>query len=152
MLKSKSILIMLMSIWGCSPNNKNNKEVKALAPISTVNTDQSINNSKEDFDDFFKKFDSDSVFQRSRIKFPLTIITIDETGENNVEKYISKNEINHIGVNKLTELNMAFKKKRLTVDKVEVQFQIENTGYEKDYLFARSSGKWFLILVKDLSD
>lgn len=67
---------------------------------------------REDFTEFFKKFDSDSVFQRTRIKFPLKIVDMDETGEKQIESYISAKEISHIGIGRLKEPNMILKKKR----------------------------------------
>ncbi|MGE6218442.1 hypothetical protein ACQKCH_01350 [Nubsella zeaxanthinifaciens] len=107
---------------------------------------------QEDFTEFFTKFDSDSVFQRTRIKFPLKIVDMDETGEKQKENYISAKEISHIGIGRLKEPDMTFKKKQVAMDKFEIQFTTDDTGYEVNYFFERRLGKWFLISVRDLSD
>ncbi len=47
---------------------------------------------------------------------------------------------------------MTLKKKQVAMDKFEIQFTTDDTGYEVNYFFERRLGKWFLISVRDLSD
>lgn len=147
MSKPIAILTLLVVLFSCSQP----EATTAKPDVSTIKADR-IAPEQEKFDSFFDRFDSDSAFQKSRIKFPLKLVSMDETGEKNVESYISETEINHIGVGKLKESQMIFKKRQLSKNKMQIKFQIDDTGYEKDYFFESRFGKWFLVSVADLSD
>lgn len=148
MLKSIVFSFRLAMLLSCN-QNKNFTSTKHTTSTSNKR-DSALQ--QEDFTEFFKKFDSDSVFQRTRIKFPLKIVDMDETGEKQIESYISAKEISHIGIGSLKEPNMILKKKQVAMDKFEIQFTTDDTGYEVNYFFERRLGKWFLISVRDLSD
>ena len=150
MVKSRYIFTILALTFGCSSGNSTTPKIGDSSAAFSLKTVAIV--SEENFDVFFKKFDSDSVFQRSRIQFPLKYETLEDEGDPNTIKYISKNEIYHVGLHKLKEPKMTIAKKVTGSSKVEMQFRIEDTGYEKNLFFSRRDKKWFLIAVNDLSD
>lgn len=36
--------------------------------------------------------------------------------------------------------------------KILVRYQLEDTGYEKDFTFENKEGKWYLVMITDNSD
>lgn len=67
-MKDVTKIILALLICSSCSNEAINREKSKF---------QKSNKDIENFDVFFKKFSSDSVFQRSRIKFPLTVETYD---------------------------------------------------------------------------
>lgn len=151
MIKPGHILTVFILASGCGPVNSSDPKIGTDSSSTTrFNTVQ--DHSEENFELFFKKFDSDSVFQHSRIDFPLKYETLGDEGDPNTISYISKNDIYHIGLNKLKEPKMIHAKKITDSSKIEMKFVIEDTGYEKDLVFEKKGEKWFLVAVSDLSD
>ncbi len=151
MINSRYIFTILVLTFGCNSVNNTAPKIGADSSLATVLKTVHVG-SEENFEVFFKKFDSDSVFQRSRIRFPLKYETLGDEGDPNTIKYISNNEIYHIGLYKLKEPKMTNVRKVTDSAKVEMQFRIEDTGYEKKLFFTKKDKKWFLVAVNDLSD
>jgi hypothetical protein len=61
-------------------------------PAKHITTNTTVNSSGENFDEIYNRFHSDSLFQMSRIKFPLKGTSIDGNGE---KKWLVK-----LGINK----------------------------------------------------
>lgn len=150
MIKSSYIFTILVLTFGCNSGDSTAPKIGDSSVVANLKTVAVV--SEENFEMFFKKFDSDSVFQRSRIQFPLKYETLGDEGDPSTIKYISKNDIYHIGLHKLKEPKMTSAKKVTDSSKVEIQFRIEDTGYEKNLFFAKRDKKWFLVAVNDLSD
>ena len=147
-MKKLFLIVTCLFLFGCTSKNANQNSIPA-APVKQSDTTQ------ENFDVFFKKFQTDSVFQKSRIEFPLKSTTIDEDG--NSKKSISKDEwiknkwtfIHFFATYKSKEI---IKKTSLGQTKLEINFQVEDTGIERHFLFVKVKGKWELNSVEDLSD
>ena len=107
-----------------------------------------INNRSDgnnEFISFFAAYNSDSVFQKASVTFPLPVIS-DSVEIRKIEKRDwsfsplidgerSMNNIHH-----------------LTSDTVIVGYSLEDTGIQVDHWFIRKDGKWSLVKVIDSSD
>jgi hypothetical protein len=111
---------------------------------------------KEDFNTFYQKFFGDSIYQNSRILFPLTWhqeSPIVETKDSVIEK--SKWVYSDFGFYK-NHFNVRvydnFQKKFRPTDKMLVSFEGVECGINYNFYFKRIKGKWFLIKINDYSD
>jgi hypothetical protein len=105
----------------------------------------------EDFDLFFKKFNTDPAFQLSRINFPFKLTQVDEY-DNKTMEMIPVKQWNHINMLvKQTHKNI-IRKHPINKNKINVQFQLEDTGIEVNYCFVNKNDKWWLVSMDDLSD
>jgi len=105
---------------------------------------------KESFDDFFEKFNKDSIFQFSRINFPL----------NNEIYDVESNELykENIKLENWKYFNfLALSKKyvktvhQIKKDEVKINIQIIDTGVNVDYFFMVKNQKWILVKIVDES-
>jgi hypothetical protein len=114
--------------------------------------DKGLNKGKlitiENFDDFYSKFHSDSIFQMSRIKFPLKGKQIDGDGERgwSKEKWVLfKTPIYKVDTLKFrTEY-----KKTKTMFKEKVW--IESSGFSFECRFELIDSKWYLVYALDMN-
>ncbi|WP_293310855.1 DUF4348 domain-containing protein [Pedobacter sp. UBA5917] len=151
MIKPGYVLSILIFAFGCGQINTADRKITNDSS-TTTHLKTVPDHAEESFDQFFKKFDTDSVFQHSRIEFPLKYESLDDEGDPNTISYISKSDLPHIGLNKLKEPKMMHTKKITDSSKIEMKFVIEDTGYEKKLVFEKKGEKWFLFAVSDLSD
>ena len=100
----------------------------------------------EDFDRFYDKFHKDSIFQISRIKFPLDGAKFD-SGE---EMKWSKNNWTMLKTRifdvDTTEFKIEFKKNN---DSFYQKYWIENSGFWGEYKFKLIENKWYLVYAVD---
>ncbi|MFD1605194.1 DUF4348 domain-containing protein [Flavobacterium artemisiae] len=95
----------------------------------------------ENFNSFLKKFNEDKDFQLSRVKFPLTIKTIDDNLQDITVTITQKN----YRILKLDDKNMDFRQKNVLKQKSAiVQQRGIDTGIYADYIFELKDNKWFL--------
>ena len=115
-------------------------------PVRHSTTNTSVNSSAEDFDKFYKRFHSDSLFQISRINFPLEGMSIDGNGE---KKWTRENwELMRTRIYDVdtTEYKTTYKKypKQFTQ-----KAWLENSGFSTECRFELIKKKWFLVYVMD---
>ncbi|KFF05452.1 hypothetical protein [Flavobacterium reichenbachii] len=132
------IIAFIFTILSCNKNKNNHK-------LSLEKEGRQI----ENFDQFNKRFHSDSVFQISRVDFP-----IEGTHVSGFEHYdwTKKNwEFQIVPVseqNKIDEYQHSLiKSDTLIIEK----FWIENSGFQVERKFKIIDGKWFLIYYNDIS-
>jgi hypothetical protein len=104
---------------------------------------------KEGFDEFFIKFNKDSIFQASRIVFPLKNDIYDSDSNECNHKHIKKAEwkyFNSLSLSKEYIRNIN-KKKEETI----LNIQAVDTGINVDYVFILVKEQWFLIKIVDSS-
>jgi hypothetical protein len=100
----------------------------------------------ENFDEFYHKFHTDSVFQMSRIRFPLEGKMIDGqdeiawTKENWIVMRTKIYDIDH------NQYKTSFKKTETTFFQ---KFWLENSGLSADYRFELIGKKWYLVYALD---
>lgn len=116
----------------------------------------SVKSQNEDFDVFIKKFSQDSIFQLSRITFPLTYISWDYEEDEEIITTTQKEQY------KFDRLFYSLKKKEdaypVFYDNFECKFQdsgervFQWKGFysmDRRYYFKRIEEEWFLIKILD---
>jgi hypothetical protein len=121
------ISILLTTLIGC--NSKRYNQLKISASDSLT----------ENFDEFYNRFHSDSLFQMSRIKFPLQGGSAEDVEWTKENWNVLKTKIYDVDTSKFK-----IKYKR-TDKKFTEKFWIENSGYWSEYRFEVIGGKWFLV-------
>lgn len=105
-----------------------------------------INESVEDFDMFYDKFHEDSLFQVSRIKFPLGGLSVE-----GVNKTPWTRENLPLLVTKIYDIDTT--KYKATYSKTNKTFTqkvwIENSGFSSEYRFELIDNKWYLVYIFD---
>lgn len=115
-------------------------------PKGTLMYDFSDN---ETFDSFIEKFSLDSLFQESRVIFPLNKTTLDENLQE-VKQLVKPQEYWRIVLESSDQHSMRYyQKKKKNLGIVEMK-NIENESVI-EYIFELKDGEWFLIEIKDLS-
>jgi hypothetical protein len=118
--------------------------------------DKSIQNDFS-FGQFFRSFSKDSVFQLTRIKFPLDYFSLDKDGTQE-EMIIEKDEWTFID---FTGDVIAYKQetdkfkpfiKRMGKDNVTYTREGVDNGIHIEYTFHKIDGKWTLVKVFDTSN
>jgi hypothetical protein len=103
--------------------------------------------SSENFDKFYLRFHSDSLFQMQRVKFPMQGYTIDSTGKQLA--WTKQNWLIHrMGIQ---EVDTSIYKTSVKKDPglYEENIFIEGGGFRVKRLFKQEKGKWYLILFED---
>lgn len=97
----------------------------------------------ENFESFYFKFNQDSIFQISRVKFPIKVYIIDGNYNPNEANENTNWEI--IDWRFLNFKNSDFKIKILKTDSIiKHSLYQENSGFEVYREFKLEKGKWFL--------
>ena len=144
------LMIAVMLHLSCQSNSNQKISTAATGHIgSPAKSKDSID--KNDFASFFKKFKVDSNFQKSRIIFPLKYILRGDEGAADSTKMIASNQMNFIALF-ISKSKGDLIQALLKPGKRMVRYQLEDTGYEKDFTFETREGKWYLVLITDSSD
>ncbi len=146
-MKSAYIILVFICLFFAFACNRTSKEItqqeknteKTIPPKAEYKTKPLA---PEKFDRFYQKFHNDSIFQVSRIKFPLQGYTIDSTGRHNAWKkenwVMHKIIVNHIDTSQFTV------EKDLTSTTYKEKIYIEGGGFSATRIFKMFDGKWFL--------
>jgi len=124
--------IAVLSLAGCNPKG---------GTTNTTSTD-----SIENFDKFYDQFHKDSIFQMTRIQFPLAGGISDGQGE---EKWTKKNWIPL--KMKITEVDTTeYKTSSYKTDSLySEKIWLNNSGFWQEYTFKLIDKKWFLVYAED---
>jgi hypothetical protein len=153
-----SIFISILLLSSCKNKSATNIELNYFEDTTSLVLKEQVEESIEDFDTFFLYFQNDSVFQVSRIKFPLKYyiydfdLGIDSLGE--IVDLTTKREVIFNKDEWVYESFNQYKKRIFKVGETEydVELQIIDTGVSITYTFKFSNNnKWYLIEVKDES-
>lgn len=138
MTKSFKKSFLLLTILSISSISIHCDKSKKTSPKTIISKEVTI----ENFDQFYDKFHNDSIFQMSRIKFPLEGHQLSSDGEINWSKAnwtTLKTKIHDIDT---TEYKIDYKK----TDKSFYQkFWVENSGFWSEYKFKVINKKWYLV-------
>jgi hypothetical protein len=151
-------LILVLTFSGCKPESgkvETENATESKKEVAEVKIPENVDNDFKVFIDYFSK---DSIFQVSRVNFPLKVMEVDENNTlESIEKTISKTEY--------TKLDFEYPKDALTreYDKYTQKIKtnenkavIEIRGYDNgictDFFFEKLNGKWFLKSWNDTSD
>jgi hypothetical protein len=112
-------------------------------------------NDQEDFNEFFKEFTTDSLFQIERVKFPWRVLMTTEDGETVEET--SKEDWTHSTFyyeqSYATRQEDAYTQEIKNYgDTVKLELRGVDNGIHVDYEFVNDKGRWSLVSGKDYSD
>lgn len=121
-----------------------------LLGLSSVALAQTSKATSEDFNEFFKKFNSDSKFQISRVIFPFKYKANNEDFElldytMTKEKY-KVLHLNNKADEKYLKRTLSVKKSKATLEERGL-----DSGIYIDYIFELKDNKWFLKTFVDQS-
>ena len=113
---------------------------------------------RESFDPFFDRFNKDTIFQRSRVVFPIDnyLTPMEELNYEMVNQPIDSNDYlildltYHDSLAK-QEFNAFQRNIQTKKDTTWVTFTGIDNGIHEEFIFARRKGKWFLVKVVDAS-
>jgi len=151
MTKNISILTILL-FASCGTKSSDLRAIdEVMDSLTTLK-----NYDQEDFNEFFKKFTSDSLFQVERVKFPWRLrMAID--GREVVEETSKENwthETFYYEESYATRQINAYTQEIRTYGDTTVRLELRgvDNGIHVDYEFARDKGKWILVSGEDYSD
>lgn len=109
-----------------------------------------------DFDVFFKKFESDSVFQKEHIKFPLKNSYLDDNYENFIREDITEAKYRFLDfASDKDAMKQEYDKYTVEVTKHEDTVDYLLRGYDNGIMinitFSFINGCWYLIEIEDAS-
>ncbi|KGO87343.1 hypothetical protein Q765_06665 [Flavobacterium rivuli WB 3.3-2 = DSM 21788] len=139
------LLLFFKIIIGC-----NNVEKKERIENKSIEKSLTIKVPKEDFDEFFTKFRSDSIFKFTRIKFPLKGFNSDEMGTGSEQSIYLWDKENFIFYSVEDFKNQTttdiIKEDIIKSDSVVTYRRYkEDSGYDINYEFKNIKDKWYLI-------
>ena len=137
---------MLISM-GCSDISSNNSYENDKIIQSKSNDSLTVDIS--DFNTFFERFNSDSVFQYSSIEFPLRLIIFEE--ETKKETFINKQQWEFTKLIKDSKWNSIINKKIKKNKEIQIEYSIEDTGVLIYHFFQYKNGHWLLTHIEDYS-
>lgn len=115
---------------------------------SASSTNFKKKSSIENFDEFYNRFHTDSLFQMSRIKFPLQGKKVDWEGEKSwSEKNWKTMKVRIFDVD-TSEFKTDYRK---TENSFVEKFWIEDSGYRSEYRFNLIRKKWYLVYANELN-
>lgn len=157
-LTSLFILISILIISCKNENIKTNSKKVEKTKIDYIKSDKPQSKViDENFEDFLKDFSRDSLFQISRVKFPLKVKEIDLETMTEIDE--NKSEFKEITILKsnYTKLDFNYPKDALTreLDRYNQKNILKNNlmtveirgidnGICSDFYFEKIDGKWFL--------
>ncbi len=123
------------------------------SPLKKENIESNLSN--EDFNDFLEKFSKDSVFQLSRIDFPLKVSELNDDYQV-VETIVRKEDysIFNFSVNKAGEIKKTdtyFQNEIVSRNYAKLEIRGIDNGIYLDIFFERVEGKWKLKTWTDSS-
>jgi len=136
------LIVMLLVFVGCNKNK--------VLKESNLNATKTLKTTAvESFDEFNKKFHSDSVFQVSRVDFP-----IDGKHVSGFQQYswTQKNwQFQAIPVSDQTEIGEYQHSLEKTDTLIIEKFWIPDSGFEVERQFKLIKNQWFLIYYNDIN-
>jgi hypothetical protein len=149
-MKTTFILTALFFV-SCGPKSTDSTATDHIADTSSI----SKNGEEEDFNQFFKKFTTDSVFQMQRTKFPFRVIWLTEEGEttHETDKENWTHPTFYFEDSYATRPVDAYTQKiKIYTDSATLEQRGVDNGIYVDYLFLKDKGKWILNSGRDYSN
>jgi len=138
-------LLSLFFLTGCGPNGKD-KNSAATKHLTAVNSPDN------DFNSFFNRFKTDSTFQKAHVLFPLKYKISGGEGETDTTKIITAKDWQFTRLFISNENKLILKKIKKSPTEMDIEVQIEDTGFENEFIFLKKNGNWHLHSVTDNSD
>lgn len=141
-----SVFLLSLILVACSIHDRTQKEWEKRG--NQVDKNTSPSSSLESFEEFKKKFISDSVFQKNHIAFPLYVANYDIDAAGFISSRLSANDWAYMNF----ELKKQYSFKIKSVgDTIKMNVQMAENGVSVDYLFTIIKNNWMLVGVLDQS-
>ena len=159
-LKAQILFLFLPFLFiNCKNENTKTNTVKPVSKEQEILKEekQETKIADEDFETFLKEFSQDSIFQMSRVKFPLKVNEIDFESESGTkENIVSKSEYKKMNFTypedaATRELDAYTQKNVLKNNLMIVEIRGVDNGIYTDIVFEKINGKWFLKTYTDQS-
>lgn len=151
-------LILILAFLGCKSETRKveiEKPTESKKEVAEVRIPENVDN---DFKVFLNYFSKDSIFQVSRINFPLKVMEVDENNTlEQINVTIQKKEFTKLDFeypkDALTrELDRYTQTIKIKENKCIVEIRGVDNGIYSDYFFEKDKGKWFLKSWNDNSN
>ncbi|RAR48417.1 DUF4348 domain-containing protein [Flavobacterium lacus] len=148
--KTYFYLILVLAFLGCKPEVEKvevKKTTESRKQISGIKIPENVDG---DFKTFLYYFSKDSIFQISRVNFPLKVMEVDQNNTfEQLEMIIQKNEYTKLDFeypkDALTRETSRYTQNIKTKDnKSDVEIRGYDNGIDTDYFFEKENGKWIL--------
>lgn len=149
MILLKSILFFLL-FTNCKNEVQKLERKKRPERNEIIKKIEIINNTDEDFNTFLLEFNKDSIFQISRIDFPLKVTEPNEEIDfETIEKLISKKDYRKLDFtypkDALTrEFDKFTQKTKFHKNNATIEIRGVDNGINSDIVFEKLNGKWYL--------
>lgn len=135
-------ILLTISLVGCGKKT------------TELTTDKNVQG--ENFEDFFNKFRSDSLFQVERVKFPLQLVTWD-IDDNLASEEINRENWRHLRFEyknefKTREIDAYTQEIKIYADSAKIELRGVDNGIQIDYVFNKVNGQWTLTTERDYSN
>jgi len=135
-------ILLTISLVGCGTKT------------TELTTDKNVQG--ENFDDFFNKFRSDSIFQMERVNFPLTLVTWD-IDDNLATEEIDRENWRHLKLEYkdefgTREIDAYTQETKIYADSAKIELRGVDNGIHVDYVFNKVDGQWTLTTERDYSN
>ena len=131
------ILVFGCSLYGCQSKDESN-----------VGVSKKDGNGSERFEEFYQRFHNDSLYQISRIQFPLPGINSDEMSvEDSVYFWKKEGWLMHHPV----DTTLFHRKATMLEGVVEEEITSDDPGVYLKRTFRVIGGKWYLVLFEDVN-
>jgi hypothetical protein len=145
-MKNIFLITFVSLLWGaCGTKGASSNNTTVSQPANTISQPSNLN---EKWDEFFEKFVSDSVFQHSRIKFPIRGKEVHSEGE---EEWTAAN----FGFIQKFKLPADNKPEDWTVKAEQngnmgiYSIVLNNSGLSVNIIFELQNGQWFVVERND---
>lgn len=146
------LIILTILINGCATKTvdtvTSDKIKDSIIHDKVVTT--TIGKEPKDFNEFFKIFTTDSLFQIERVKFPWTIMTSGVGEDAPIKELIDKKDRKYSSFyyegNYTTRRTDAYTQKIKSYgDTLKLEIRGVDNGIYTDYEFVKDNNKWFLV-------
>lgn len=156
MLKKISVVLLAILAINCKKQTTSIKAQKEIKTISSTSINANQKKIDDDFKSFLRVFSKDSLFQVSRVKFPLVLEEWIDPEKGTVKRLIDKNAYKILDFRYPKDaLTREYDRYNQTVkfkdNKAVVEVRGVDNGIYADYVFEKINGKWMLVACKELS-
>lgn len=144
-MKSSFLILIILLSFSCQKQNKDSAN-KSVLKIEIKKSDIIQD---EDFENFFERFNNDSIFQVSRVDFPIKVIELDT--DNLKEDTLELNQTNYYFQEIAKESRDYNIEKSISKDSTKIILKGIDNGIYKEIFFFMDNGKWKLKTWSDLS-
>ncbi|MBL7856352.1 MAG: DUF4348 domain-containing protein [Cyclobacteriaceae bacterium] len=146
-----SLFILLLALLGCQAKTDNSSMLnESVDRIESTPAEES-------FDDFFKKFTTDSLFQVQRVQFPFVLHSWDMDTDRPIMEKIDVKNWKHLPLEykpdyAQRELDAYTQTTKIYTDSTNLELRGVDNGIMVDFNFRNVDGKWFLVSERDYSN